>query len=151
MTTTLTTRTPPGTRSGLALDLPPRFLTDAFGPHRIVHFEDIDFPPTLTHAPTRHFLREHGLPEEGGGFALNTDVPLPTLAEHWWDAPAAASLPPDADDLIHLGHLHDHTALLVHGRTGAILTWTAEDPAPHPLTRDLSTLAAQLLVVPAPA
>ena len=45
-------------------------------------FEDFDFPATPTHEPTRRFLRDMGLPENHGFFQLDTDIPLPTLAEY---------------------------------------------------------------------
>src|SRR5690606_18181761 len=52
----------PDTVSGLALDLPPRLLHEAFGRGRLVRFEEVDFPATLTHAPPRRLLRDAGLP-----------------------------------------------------------------------------------------
>ena len=55
----------PGRESGLALDLPPRLLDQEFGHGQVVRFEDVDFPATLTHEPTRRFLAETGLPEDG--------------------------------------------------------------------------------------
>ncbi len=81
----------PGTTSGLALDLPVRLLDDEFGAGDIVRFEDVDFPRALSHAPTRRFLREVGLPEEAVWFHLETDIPLQTLAGYCADAREASS------------------------------------------------------------
>ncbi|GKQ37787.1 SUKH-4 family immunity protein [Streptomyces sp. A012304] len=136
----------PGTRSGLALDLPPRLLDDEFGSRRIVRFEDVDFPTALTHEPTRRFLREVGLPEECAWFTLDTDAPLPTLTEHGADTPEAA-LPADAAHLIRLGHLVEDTSLVVDGTTGAVLTWSGTDARLRPLNADISTLAVTLWLI----
>jgi hypothetical protein len=134
----------PGRPGGLALDLPDRFLDDAFGAGAVVRFEDIDFPATLTHGPTRRFLGEVGLPERGYGFELDTDVPLPTLTEYHADLRAGEStaprLPCASDQLIRLGALRPGTALVLDGATGAVLCWGEGDRTPHPLTADLSTL-----------
>ncbi|MGW7264815.1 SUKH-4 family immunity protein [Streptomyces sp. NPDC054842] len=70
---------------GLVLDLPRRLLDEEFGAGGIMRFEEVDFPSTLTHEPTRRFLRETGLPENGGVFELDTEAPLRTLAEYWGD------------------------------------------------------------------
>ncbi|MFF6826292.1 SUKH-4 family immunity protein [Streptomyces longwoodensis] len=139
----------PGTRSELALDLPPRLLDDAFGAAAIVRFEEVDFPAALTHEPTRRFLREVGLPEDGVWFGGNTEVQLPTLAEyHEADcAPATAPLPPTADRLIRLGRLVEDTSLVVDGDTGAVLSWGERDAALRPLNADVSTLAFTLWLV----
>jgi hypothetical protein len=143
----------PGRPGGLALDLPDRFLDDAFGVGAIVRFEDVDFPATLTHEPTRRFLREVGLPERGYGFELDTDVPLPTLTEHaeyeaehahFRPAPAPRQLPYLADRLIRLGALIPGTELVLDGATGEVRCWRGPDPAPHPLTADLSTLVVTI-------
>ncbi|SEQ28743.1 SUKH-4 immunity protein [Streptomyces sp. yr375] len=149
----------PGTRSGLALDLPVRLLDEEFGSGEIVRFEDVDFPKALTHAPTRDFLREVGLPEEAVWFTLETDMPLQTLAEYGTDdraddragdpsgehrLPAAAA---DADRLIRLGHLLEDTSLVVDGTTGAVLTWSEPDQALRPLNADISTLAFTLWLI----
>ncbi|MEU8572742.1 SUKH-4 family immunity protein [Streptomyces asoensis] len=147
-----------GTASGLALDLPLRLLDDAFGSGAIVRFEDIDCPRALGHAPTRRFLREVGLPEEAVRFSLETDAPLQTLTEYLADDPMGDLMdrsadatragartggrpPANADRLIRLGRLHEDTSLLVDGATGAVLCWNEQDPAPRPLSTDLSTLA----------
>ncbi|MET9383506.1 SUKH-4 family immunity protein [Streptomyces sp. NPDC002928] len=144
----------PGTTSGLALDLPPRLLDEAFGPGRIARFEEVDFPSTLTHEPTRRFLREAGLPEDGYWFSLDTDVPLPTLAEYEAicatereDGISAAHLPADADRLIRLGHLLEDTSLLIDGTTGAVLCWSEPDTTLRPLNADVSTLAFTLWLI----
>ncbi|GAB2846506.1 hypothetical protein GCM10027074_11780 [Streptomyces deserti] len=138
----------PGTKSGLALDLPVRLLDQEFGQGRMARFEDVDFPATLTHEPTRRFLRETGLPEDGFLFHLDPDVPLRTLAEYYEDerpgAFPADRLPARADHLIRLGHLVEDNSLVVDGTTGAILNWSEPEAALHPLNTDISTLAFTL-------
>ncbi|MFI6035706.1 SUKH-4 family immunity protein [Streptomyces sp. NPDC051315] len=136
----------PGTRSGLALDLPPRLLDEEFGSRALVRFEDVDFPSALTHEPTRRFLREVGLPEECVWFRLDTDAPLPTLAEHGADDPDAV-LPDGAAHLIRLGHLVEDTSLVVDATTGAVLTWCGTETILRPLNADISTLAFTLWLV----
>ncbi|MFE3856579.1 SUKH-4 family immunity protein [Streptomyces griseorubiginosus] len=132
----------PGTDSGLALDLPPRLLDHEFGRNMVARFEDIDFPSTLTHAPTRRFLAETGLPEDGVLFHTDPDAPLPTLAEH--QADRLVALPPRADHLIVLGHLIEDNTLVVDGETGAVLNWSEREATLHPLNTDISTLAFTL-------
>ncbi|MEU5089728.1 SUKH-4 family immunity protein [Streptomyces sp. NPDC021356] len=138
----------PGTRSGLTLDLPARLLEREFGPGRVARFEDVDFPVTLTHEPTRRFLRETGLPEDGTLFQLDTDVPLPTLAEHHADEDrphlAPTGLPVAADRLIRLGDLVTVTSLVVDGSTGTVWRWSEREATLHPLNTDVSTLAFTL-------
>ncbi|MEU9354478.1 SUKH-4 family immunity protein [Streptomyces griseoloalbus] len=138
----------PGTASGLALDLPVRLLDQEFGRGGVVRFEEVDFPATLTHEPTRRFLREAGLPEGGFLFHLDTDLPLRTLAEYYADEhegePPAGRLPARADHLIRLGSLVEDTALVVDGTTGAVLSWSGADRVLHPLNTDVSTLAFTL-------
>ncbi|MFJ3665891.1 SUKH-4 family immunity protein [Streptomyces sp. NPDC090106] len=133
----------PGRVSGLALDLPPRLLDQEFGHGGVWRFEEVDFPSTLTHEPTRRFLRERGLPEDGVLFHLDTDVPLPTLTEHHADEPDA-ELPADAAHLIRLGYLAEDNSLLIDGRTGRILHWSEPEGHLHPLNTDVSTLAFTL-------
>ncbi|MEU6376985.1 SUKH-4 family immunity protein [Streptomyces sp. NPDC046909] len=133
----------PGTTSGLALDLPARLLDQEFGQGEIWRFEDVDFPATLTHEPTRRFLRDTGLPENALLFQLDTDVPLPTLAEHHADNPNA-ELPADAAYLIRLGHLLEDNSLVLDGRTGAVLHWSEPEARLYPLNTDVSTLAYTL-------
>ncbi|WP_324784135.1 SUKH-4 family immunity protein [Streptomyces sp. H51] len=141
------------TVSGLALDLPARLLDREFGPGRLVRFEDIDFPSALTHEPTRHFLCETGLPEDTALFQLDTDIPLPTLAEYYADdhrpevAPSPDLLPPHAARLIRLGDLDEQHAVLLDGATGAILTWRGPGTTPHPLSTDVSTFALTLCLL----
>ncbi|MHB9861385.1 SUKH-4 family immunity protein [Streptomyces sp. YIM S03343] len=138
----------PGTHSGLTLDLPLRLLDEEFGAGEIVRFEDVDFPATLTHEPTRRFLREVGLPEDGTWFTLDTDVPLPTLAEYEpEDGDAPLELPADADELINLGYLLEDTCLVVNGTTGTVLCWNTPDASLRPLNADLSTLAYTLWLI----
>ncbi|MET9778436.1 SUKH-4 family immunity protein [Streptomyces sp. NPDC006367] len=137
----------PGSRSGLALDLPPRLLDDEFGAGDVVRFEEVDFPAALTHEPTRRFLREVGLPEDGLWFSLDAEVPLPTLEEYWADDPRADPLPPGSDRLIRLGYLLEDASLVVDGATGAVLCWSEAEETLRPLNADLSTLAFTLWLV----
>jgi hypothetical protein len=133
----------PGTASGLTLDIPARLLDKEFGRGKVARFEDVDFPATLTHEPTRHFLRETGLPEDAFLFQLDTDVPLPTLAEFYEDE-APEELPPRADHLIRLGYLIEDNSLVVDGTTGAVLNWSEPEATLYPLNTDVSTLAFTL-------
>lgn len=133
----------PGTTSGLTLDIPARLLDQEFGQGTVARFEDVDFPATLTHEPTRRFLRETGLPEDAFLFHLDTDVPLPTLTEFYEDEPAE-QLPPRADHLIRLGYLIEDNSLAVDGTTGEILTWSEPEATLSPLNTDVSTLAFTL-------
>ncbi|MEV0690457.1 SUKH-4 family immunity protein [Streptomyces sp. NPDC050388] len=137
----------PGTASGLALDLPVRLLDQEFGRGGVVRFEEVDFPATLTHGPTRRFLCETGLPEDGFLFQLDTDLPLCTLTEYYADGVGgfpSDRLPAHADRLIRLGHLVEDNSLVVDGATGAVLNWSEPDSALYPLNTDLSTLAFTL-------
>ncbi|MFF3914958.1 SUKH-4 family immunity protein [Streptomyces sp. NPDC001852] len=138
----------PGTASGLTLDVPARLLDQEFGQGRVVRFEEVDFPATLTHEPTRRFLSETGLPEEAVLFHTDTDVPLPTLREYVTeecaDTYAWGELPAHADHLIRLGRLTEGNSLLIDGRTGAVLTFSEPEAALHPLNTDVSTLAFTL-------
>ncbi|ARP70463.1 hypothetical protein LK07_12485 [Streptomyces pluripotens] len=137
----------PGTASGLALDVPARVLEQEFGHGRVVRFEEVDFPATLTHEPTRRFLRGTGLPEEAVLFHADTDLPLPTLREYFAQDRVAhppAVLPAHCDHLIRLGHLVEENSLVLDGRTGAVLTFSEPEAALHPLNTDVSTLAFTL-------
>ncbi|UUU22507.1 SUKH-4 family immunity protein [Streptomyces sp. DSM 40750] len=138
----------PVTRSGLALDLPARLLDEEFGQSKVWRFEDFDFPATLTHEPTRRFLRDMGLPEEHGFFQLDTDVPLPTLAEYYANERPGeftpAQLPARATHLIRLGHFVEGNSLVVDGTTGAIHNWSEPESTLSPLNADVSTLAFRL-------
>jgi hypothetical protein len=138
----------PATRSGLALDLPARLLDEEFGQSRVWRFEDFDFPATLTHEPTRRFLRDMGLPEDHGFFQLDTDIPLPTLAEYLANQRPGESTPgrpPDrAAHLVRLGHFVEGSSLVVDGTTGAILNWSEPESTLCPLDADVSTLAFTL-------
>ncbi|MFI1165359.1 SUKH-4 family immunity protein [Streptomyces sp. NPDC020801] len=133
---------------GLTLDLPSRLLDEEFGKGRVARFEDVDFPVTLTHEPTRRFLRETGLPEDGLLFQLDTEVPLPTLAEYYAhehpDGFPPAGLPARADHLIRLGRLAADSSLAVDGTTGKVWNWSEADATPYPLDEDLSTLVFSL-------
>ena len=136
-----------GAESGLALDLPARLLEQAFGHARVARFEDVDFPAPLTHEPTRRFLADTGLPEDDSLFHLDTEIPLPTLAEYCADEATATELPQGAGDLIRLGHLGgpaEGNSLVLDGRTGTILTWNEPETTLHRLNTDVSTLAYTL-------
>jgi hypothetical protein len=137
-----------GPGEGLVLDLPKRLLDEEFGAGEIMRFEDVDFPPALAHEPTRRFLRETGLPEDGLLFQLDTEVPLPALSEYYADERpgvfSADELPAAADRLIRLGYLLEDTSLVVDGTTGAVLAWCEPDITLRPLNADISTLAFTL-------
>ncbi|MGW4565589.1 SUKH-4 family immunity protein [Streptomyces sp. NPDC004561] len=137
----------PGTASGLTLDVPARVLDQEFGHGRVARFEEVDFPATLTHEPTRRFLRETGLPEDAVLFHADTDVPLPTLREYFaeerGDYPTS-ELPAHRDHLIRLGYLVEDNSLVVDGRTGAVLTFSEPEATLYPLNTDVSTLAFTL-------
>ncbi len=106
----------------------------------MARFEDIDFPASLTHEPTRRFLRETGLPEAAFPFRLDADeIALPTLAEY--DADPAV---PQADHLVRLGRLADGHDVVVDGRTGAVLARHPADDTLCPLAPDVSALAFTL-------
>ncbi|TVZ89456.1 SUKH-4 family immunity protein [Streptomyces sp. BK340] len=138
----------PGTTSGLSLDVPARVLDQEFGHGRVARFEEVDFPTTLTHEPTRRFLRETGLPEEAVLFHADTDVPLPTLTEYFTGERAGEypleDLPAHSDHLIRLGYLVEDNSLVIDGRTGAILTFSEPEATLYPLNTDVSTLAFTL-------
>ncbi|WP_369366763.1 SUKH-4 family immunity protein [Streptomyces sp. CG4] len=136
----------PGTASGLTLDVSARLLDQEFGHGRVARFEEVDFPATLTHEPTRRFLRETGLPEEAVLFHADPDVPLPTLREYATEdyAVPLAELPAHADHLIRLGRLVGDNSLVIDGRTGAVLTFSEPEATLHPLNTDVSTLAFTL-------
>jgi hypothetical protein len=140
--------TGPGTGSGLTLDVPARLLDEEFGHGRVARFEDVDFPSTLTHEPTRRFLRETGLPEQTVLFHVDTEVPLQTLAEYAADdrpgTTSPSELPPRADHLIRLGHLVEDNSLVVDGATGEVLNWSESEAGLYPLNTDVSTLAFTL-------
>ncbi|MFC9845508.1 SUKH-4 family immunity protein [Streptomyces sp. NPDC060223] len=137
-----------GPGDGLVLDLPKRLLDEEFGAGGIMRFEEVDFPTALTHEPTRRFLRETGLPEDGFVFQLDTEVPLPALSEYYADERpgdfTADELPAAADRLIRLGNLLEDTHLVVDGATGAVLAWSEPDLVLRPLNADISTLAFTL-------
>ncbi|MGZ3099442.1 SUKH-4 family immunity protein [Streptomyces sp. H72] len=127
--------------SGLALDLPYRLLVREFGRGRVARFEDIDFPPALTHEPTRRFLRETGLPEDAFPLATDDDgMALPTLAEHYGSAVPTGA----AGHLVRLGRLPDGSDVVVDGPTGTVLTWHPCTASLRPLTPDVSTLVFTL-------
>ncbi|MFI9822411.1 SUKH-4 family immunity protein [Streptomyces sp. NPDC052013] len=133
-----------GTSFGLA-------LVREFGRGGVFRFEEVDFPGTLTHEPTRRFLSETGLPEDGGLFALDTDLPLRTLTEYYADDHEEGfrpeALPADAGRLIRLGRLRDGNSLVVDGTTGALLHWNEPESSLVPLHADVSTLALALCLL----
>ncbi|GAA3493568.1 hypothetical protein GCM10019016_006670 [Streptomyces prasinosporus] len=137
-----------GTASGLALDLPVRLLDREFGRGGVVRFEEVDLPATLTHEPTRRFLCETGLPEDGFLFRLDTDLPPRTLTEYRADehpgGSPAGRLPARADHLVRLGRLVEGHSLVVDGTTGAVRSWSEPESALYPLNTDVSTLAFTL-------
>ncbi|GAA3835371.1 SUKH-4 family immunity protein [Streptomyces phyllanthi] len=134
-----------GPGDGLALSLPARLLDEEFGAGEIMRFEELDFPSTLSHEPTRRFLKEVGLPEDGFMFQLDTEVALPTLPEYYAEERPeclpAVELPEGAGRLIRLGALMAGTSLVVDGATGAVLCWSEPDRTLRPLNADISTLA----------
>jgi hypothetical protein len=145
-----------GPGADLALDLPARLLDEEFGHGAVMRFEDFDFPRALTHEPTRRFLRDVGLPEDGFVLQLDTDVPLPTLAEYYADdglgAPvrpgsAEDTLPERASELIRLGGLIDDADLVVDGATGEILIWSVQEATLRAVDADISTLAFALWLI----
>ncbi|MEV0175371.1 SUKH-4 family immunity protein [Streptomyces sp. NPDC050803] len=132
------------TASGLALDLHTRLLDQEFGRGRMMRFEDVDFPATLTHDPTRRFLRETGLPEDGVLFQPDADVPLPTLADLCADE-GLMEVPARSGHLIRLGRLTGGASLLLDGGTGAVLHWHGSGTTPSPLPNvDVSTVVLTL-------
>ncbi|MFF7798540.1 SUKH-4 family immunity protein [Streptomyces olivaceus] len=127
--------------------LPPRFLDRDFTPSRVTRFEDIDFPATLLHAPTRRFLVETGLPESAHPFHRDSDpddLALPTLTEYCEESPGHPAPPARADHLIRLGRLSDEAHAVVDGTRGTILAWNAAEGTLHPLMSDVSALALTL-------
>ncbi|MFH9660670.1 SUKH-4 family immunity protein [Streptomyces sp. NPDC017248] len=137
----------PGTASGLTLDVPARVLDQEFGHGRVTRHEEVDFPATLTHGPTRRFLCETGLPQAAVFFHADTDAPLPTLREYFAEehpGRPAALLPAHCDHLVRLGRLDEETSLVVDGRTGAVLTYSHPDATLNALNTDVSTLAFTL-------
>ncbi len=138
------------TAPGASQELPTRFLDREFGRHRVTRFEDVDFPRTLTHEPTRRFLRETGLPEDAHPFRLDADdLPLPTLAEYadyaeYGEDHPGRPVPAGAERLVRLGRLADGAHVVVDGATGAVLIWRAPDGTLHPLVADVSAFALTL-------
>ncbi|MFE0510453.1 SUKH-4 family immunity protein [Streptomyces sp. NPDC058964] len=144
----LTLAAGPGAGSGLTLDVPGRLMDQEFGRGRVARFEEVDFPVTLTHEPTRRFLRETGLPEDAVLFRLDTEVPLPTLTEYFTDERAGEYpldlLPAHSGRLIRLGGLVEDNSLVVDGTTGAVLNFSEPEARLEPLNTDVSTLAFTL-------
>jgi hypothetical protein len=141
-----------GTRQpGLALCVPARLLDEEFGRGRVVRFEDVDFPAVLTHEPTRRFLRETGLPEDGLLFELDTDVPLRPLTEYYADelpeACRSIELPPRAGHLIRLGCLSENNSLVIDAGTGEVGNWSEQEATLYPFEEDVSTLAFSLYLL----
>ncbi|GHB07763.1 MULTISPECIES: SUKH-4 family immunity protein [Streptomyces] len=129
---------------GLALRIPARLMDQEFGRGRVVRFEEIDFPLALTHEPTRRFLRDTGLPEDGLLFELDVDAPLRPLTEYYADEhpdTGCAHLPAHADRLIRLGQFAEDGSLVVDGITGEVGNWSASEATLHPFEEDISTFA----------
>ncbi|MEN8650131.1 SUKH-4 family immunity protein [Streptomyces sp. 21So2-11] len=156
-----------GPGDGLRLQLPEGLLDDEFGAESgaelgaesgvrpgagsgagsgtggVARFADADLPAALTHEPTRRFLRDVGLPVDGGMFTLDDDRPARTLAEVY--AHQGKDLLPDGSDrLICLGYLVEDIDLVVDGATGLILGRNVEDAGLRPVNADVSTLAFTL-------
>ncbi|WP_338058123.1 SUKH-4 family immunity protein [Streptomyces cavernae] len=134
--------------SGPAQALSHRFLVQEFGPGAVMRFEDVDFPAELVHEPTRCFLRETGLPEDGFLFQFDTDVPLPTLAEYYAEERPGefteAQLPAGTGRLIRLGRLAGGPTPVLDGTTGAVHGWHEQDLTLSPLSTDISTFVVTL-------
>ncbi|MHC3474182.1 SUKH-4 family immunity protein [Streptomyces sp. 7R007] len=134
--------------SAAALHRFARLLDREFGPGRVARFEDVDFPPTLTHAPTRRFLTEVGLPEHPDLFHHDSATPLPTLAEYYTeehpDTLPTHELPPRSTHLIRLGTVPGEDAVVADGETGGLLTWNELTRTVHPLHNEVSALVFTL-------
>ncbi|MEU2060846.1 SUKH-4 family immunity protein [Streptomyces sp. NPDC013455] len=138
----------------LALDLPEGLLDEAFGTDNLVRLTDDQLPPALTHAPTRRFLTEVGLPGDGYMFYGPEPAPLPTLPQEWAESQSnprhahlwngSRRLPPDAEHLVVLGGLVHDFGLLIDGRTGALFHTEFGADRVVPVNADVSTLAFTL-------
>ncbi|CAM5356953.1 hypothetical protein GCM10010329_39780 [Streptomyces spiroverticillatus] len=126
---------------GLAFDLSGGFLEDEFTTYDIQRYEDESLPALLTHAPTRHFLRTHGLVREA------RPVSLSELAEPWEDDGQGYGTPPRAEKMISLGGIVEDTELLLEGDTGRLYGWHADDVL-IPLNTDVSALAFTAWALP---
>ncbi|MCE0447038.1 SUKH-4 family immunity protein [Streptomyces tricolor] len=109
-------------------------------------------PATLTHEPTRRFLRETGLPEEAVLFHADTDVPLPTLREYVTEErprpPPSGNSPPTADHSIRLGGgCRGTAAWWSTARNGRGPHLRRPRPPSPPLNTDVSTLAFTLWLI----
>ncbi|SNS29781.1 SUKH-4 immunity protein [Actinomadura meyerae] len=145
----------------LALALPDGLMAEAFGEDGHCLYDDADLPGTLTHEPTRRFLREHGLADVN---YCMLDKPAQTLAEYLrsqrGDYPDfvadyfrdhvlddGETLPGAIGDLVRLGWFADEIDLILDGATGAVHGWFVAEGGPHPINTDISTVAfAQWLV-----
>ncbi|WP_434590251.1 SUKH-4 family immunity protein [Streptomyces sp. A5-4] len=152
-----------GPGDGLLLQLPDGLLDEEFGAKtgtepgagpgagpeadpavgEVARFTDADLPAALTHESTRRFLRDVGLPVDGGMFTLDEDRPARTLAEVYAHQDEDL-LPERADRLVCLGYLVEDIDLVVDGSTGLILGRHAEDAGLRPVNADVSTLAFTL-------
>ncbi|MDJ0461158.1 SUKH-4 family immunity protein [Streptomyces sp. H27-C3] len=148
-----------GPGDGLRLQLPEGLLDAEFGAEsgagpgarseadsgvgEVARFADADLPTALTHEPTRRFLRDVGLPVDGGMFTLDEDRPARTLAEVYAHQ-GKDLLPERADRLICLGYLVEDIDLVVDGATGLVLGRHVEDAGLRPVNADVSTLAFTL-------
>ncbi|QKW39333.1 SUKH-4 family immunity protein [Actinomadura sp. NAK00032] len=150
-----------GPGEGLALDLPEGLLAEALDKDDHCLYDDADLPGTLTHEPTRRFLREHGLADMN---YCMWDRPALTLADylrsqrddypdyiadyfhgHFLDD--GETLPDSVGDLVRLGWVGDGIDLVLDGATGRVLGWFVAEARPHPINADISTVAfAQWLI-----
>ncbi|MEV4332992.1 SUKH-4 family immunity protein [Streptomyces sp. NPDC049597] len=128
---------------GLRLDLPKGLLDEEFGPGEVVRMAPADLPAALEHEPTRRFLTEVGLPQDGLMFELwRDDYLLQTLPEREETGEDGGErLPAGAEWLVCLGSLvHDFEAL-IDGRTGQVHYREYHSDTVTPVNADISTLA----------
>ncbi|MFB7937646.1 SUKH-4 family immunity protein [Streptomyces sp. NPDC056049] len=118
-----------GARGGLRLALPPGLLDAEFdGAAELVRFTPDELPGALTHAPTRRFLVETGLPADADLFSLWQDE---------WKLRAPAGGRP----LICLGGLGDYDLeAVLDGDTGVLYHRAYDGEELTPLNTDVSTL-----------
>ncbi|MCX5203108.1 SUKH-4 family immunity protein [Streptomyces sp. NBC_00237] len=131
---------PPGD-DGLAFDLSGGFLEDAFPAWQILRYEDDALPASLTHAPTRRFLRTHGLVRQAAPGWLTEPV------EPWTDSGQGYGTPPRAARMISLGGPVEDAELLLEGDTGRLYGRHADDVL-VPLNTDVSALAFTTWALP---
>ncbi|MFE1952705.1 SUKH-4 family immunity protein [Streptomyces sp. NPDC059524] len=127
-----------GPGRGLRMDLAADVLTNIFGADGVRRFTPGELPEALTHAPTRRFLTEVGLPSDVPLFypTGSEDDPLCTVAEHraavardpqmrrHFEDGASHPVIPDADRFVLLGGTPQDVDVVVDGRTGEV-HWTS--------------------------